>query len=128
MTQNTAVKPSASAVEYFKAKLAYEMSPYGLNGFLEKKSQDYQIVDVRSAKDFAEGHIPGAISVPLQELTAKLSSLPKNKTLVTYCGSLTCQLAPTAALQLAEKGFKVMELHGGFKAWNDFGFSVEKQS
>ncbi len=127
MTQNTAVKPTAtSAVEYFKAKLAYEMSPYALNGFIEKKSAEYHIVDVRSAEDFAAGHIPTALNVPLQDLTGKLSTLPKNKAIVTYCGSITCQLAPTAALQLAEKGFKVMELHGGFKEWNEYGFDVVK--
>ncbi len=127
MTQNTAAKTHAvSSVDYFKTKLAFELSPYGLKGSMDKKSQDYFLVDVRTAEQFAQGHIPGATNIPLQDLTGKLSTLPKDKTIVTYCGSLTCQLAPTAALQLAEKGFKVMELNGGIKEWTGYGFPVEK--
>lgn len=115
-----------AAADYFKAKLAYEMSPYGLHEILDGGSDEYMIVDVRSPSDFAAGHIPTAINIPLADLPAKLSSLPKNKTIVTSCGSITCQLAPRAALELAQKGFKVMELHGGFREWTSYGFPVEK--
>jgi rhodanese-related sulfurtransferase len=124
MTQN--VSSELSAVEYFKAKLTYEMSPYGLKHVIDEKSNDYQIVDVRSPEEYKKAHIPTAISIPLKDLPGKLSALPKNKTIVTYCGSLTCQLAPTAALELAQKGFQVMDLHGGLKEWQNFGFPVEK--
>ena len=127
MTQNVSAKDNElSAVEYFKAKLTYEMSPYGLKHVLDEKSDDYQIVDVRSPEEYKQAHIPTAVSIPLKELPAKLSTLPKNKTIVTYCGSLTCQLAPTAALELAQKGFQVMDLHGGLKEWQSFGFPVEQ--
>ncbi|MDP3544027.1 MAG: rhodanese-like domain-containing protein [Elusimicrobiota bacterium] len=124
--QATTKTQGMSAAEYFKAKLAYDMSPYGLHELIDQKSQEYQVVDVRSAADFAAGHIPTAINIPLADLPAKLSSLPKNKTIVTSCGSITCQLAPRAALELAQKGFKVMELHGGFREWTSYGFPVEK--
>jgi rhodanese-related sulfurtransferase len=127
MTQNVATKtPQLSAVEYFKAKLSYEMSPYGLKHLLDEKTKDYTLVDVRSAEEFKKAHIPTALNIPLKELTNKLSSLPKDKTIVTYCGSITCQLAPTAALELAQKGFKVMDLHGGIKEWQGYGFPVEQ--
>lgn len=127
MTQHAPTKTQVMpAAEYFKAKLAYEMSPYGLHEILDRKSDDYQIVDVRSPSEFALGHVPTAINIPLADLPAKLSSLPKNKTIVTSCGSITCQLAPRAALELAQKGFKVMELHGGFREWTSYGFPVEK--
>jgi rhodanese-related sulfurtransferase len=127
MTQNVATKaPQMSAVEYFKAKLGYEMSPYGLKHLLDDKTKDYVLVDVRSPEEFKKAHIPTALSIPLKELTNKLSSLPKDKTIVTYCGNITCQLAPTAALELAQKGFKVMDLHGGIKEWQNFGFPVEQ--
>ena len=124
---NTSTKTNGlSAAEYFKAKLSYDMSPYGLKQLLDQKSQDYRIIDVRSAEDFKQGHLPTAINLPLQELPGKLSSLPKDKTLVTYCGSITCQMAPKAALELAQKGFKVMELHGGIQEWKNYGYPVEK--
>ena len=57
-----------------------------------------------------------------------MSTLPKDKTLVTYCANLTCALAPKAALVLAEKGFKVMELMGGIATWTETGFPVEKKA
>ncbi len=136
MTQ-TLEKPLAlSAVEYFKAKLAYEMTPWTLKGLVIDKSttacglkaDNVVILDVRSPEAFAEGHLPTAINIPLADLAGKLATLPKDKTLVTYCSNLTCALAPKAALVLAEKGFKVMELTGGIATWTEYGFRVEKKA
>ena len=130
MTSTLEVKPLAiSAVEYFKAKLAYEMTPYALKGLLiDKKVADILVLDVRSTESFNESHIPGALNIPLADLAGKLATLPKDKTLVTYCSTITCVLAPKAALVLAEKGFKVMEMYGGFATWTEYGFPVEKKS
>jgi rhodanese-related sulfurtransferase len=119
-------KSHLSAADYFKAKLNYEMSPWALKTSLDEQDSQYRIVDVRSPEDFKAGHLPTSINVPLAQLPGMLSSLPRDKTIVTYCGSLTCQLAPRAALELAQKGFNVMELHGGLKEWQAFGFPVEK--
>lgn len=126
MTQTTTNNHQVTAEDYFKAKLDFDMSPYGLHEALEEGTFDYVIVDVRGTEQFAAGHIPKAISIPLKDLPGKLKTLPKDKTIVTYCGSITCQLAPTAALELAQKGFKVKELHGGIKEWTAMGFPVEK--
>lgn len=115
-----------SAADYFQAKLDYEMTPWGLKTLLEKGSKEHLVLDVRSPEDYAQGHIPGAASLPLAELPAKLSTLPKDKTIVTYCGSLTCALAPKAALQLARAGFKTTMLVGGFATWREKGFPVQK--
>lgn len=136
MTQ-TLEKPLAiSAVEYFKAKLSYEMTPYTLKGLLIDKTatscgmaaKDVLVLDVRSTDAFNEGHLPGALNIPLADLKAKFNTLPKDKTLVTYCSSITCALAPKAALQLAEAGFKVMEMYGGYSTWTSYGFPVEKKA
>ena len=115
-----------SAVDYFSAKLNFEMTPYSLKNHLEKGNKEYFVLDVRSPEDFAKGHIPGALSIPLMDLPGKLSTLPKDKTIVTYCGNITCALAPKAALKLAQAGFKVMELFGGFATWTEKGFPVQK--
>ena len=126
-TPKTAAKTAAiSAADYFQAKLAYEMTAWRLKGLLDQKSTDYLVLDVRSPDEFAAGHLPGALNIPLAELTAKLATLPKNKTIVTYCGGITCQLAPKAALELAQKGFQVMELFGGIQDWKDKGFPIQK--
>lgn len=129
MTQTLEKTPTLSAVEYFKAKLAYEMTPYALNALItEKKLTDLVILDVRTPEAFAESHLPTAMNIPLADLTGKLATLPKDKTIVTYCSSITCALAPKAALVLAEKGFKVMELFGGLQTWLEKGYPVEKKA
>ncbi|PIR15749.1 MAG: rhodanese [Elusimicrobia bacterium CG11_big_fil_rev_8_21_14_0_20_64_6] len=130
MTQTIEMTPLAlSAVEYFKAKLAYEMTPYALKGLLiDKKAPDLLVLDVRSTESFNAGHVPGALNIPLMDLAGKLATLPKDKTIVTYCSTITCGLAPKAALVLAEKGFKVMEMYGGFATWTEHGFPVEKKA
>lgn len=117
-----------TAVEYFQAKLNYEMTPWTLKNMMDQKTPGYLVLDVRSADQYKEGHIPGAMNLPLAELAAKMTKLPKDKTLVTYCGSITCGLAPKAALELAHKGFKVMELFGGIEEWTKKGFPVEKKA
>ncbi len=129
MTPTTELKPQTiSAVEYFKAKLAYEMTPYALNSLIAKKTLDLCVLDVRSAEQFAEGHLPTALNIPLADLAGKLATLPKDKTIVTYCGNITCGLAPKAALVLAEKGFRVMEMFGGIATWKEYGFPIEKKA
>jgi len=137
MTSTLETKPLAlSAVEYFKAKLSYEMTPWTLKGLLVDKKEtscglrpaDLLLLDVRSAEQFALSHLPTALNIPLADLAGKLSTLPKDKTIVAYCGNLTCALAPKAALQLAEKGYAVMQLTGGFATWSEYGFPVEKKA
>lgn len=137
MTQTLEVKPLAiSPVDYFSAKLAYEMTPWTLKGLVVDKNttscglkaDNLLILDVRSVEQFAAGHLPTALNIPLVDLVSKISTLPKDKTIVTYCSNLTCALAPKAALVLAEKGFKVMELLGGIATWTEYGFPVEKKA
>ena len=117
-----------TAVQFFSAKLAYEMTPWALKSILEKTPEQVLVLDVRPADMFVAEHILGSKNIPLPELVSKLATLPKDKTIVTYCGDLTCGLAPKAALELAQKGFKVMELVGGIDVWSKKGFPVEKKA
>ncbi len=131
MTQTNVLEPKMielTSVQYFSAKLAYEMTPWALKSILEKTPENIVLLDVRPADMFVVEHIKGAINIPLVDLVSKLATLPKDKTLVTYCGDLTCGLAPKAALELAQKGFKVMELVGGIDTWSKKGFPVEKKA
>ncbi|MDE2290867.1 MAG: rhodanese-like domain-containing protein [Elusimicrobia bacterium] len=116
-------KTNLTAVDYFRAKLSYEVTPWTLNAKMPEGM--HLVLDVRDAEKFAAGHIPGAVNMPLAELPGRLGELPKDKTLVTYCSNLICGLAPRAALQLAEKGFTVQMLHGGLEAWEK-NFPVER--
>ncbi|HVA67425.1 MAG TPA: rhodanese-like domain-containing protein [Elusimicrobiota bacterium] len=114
------------AAAYFSAKLAYETTPHQL-----KKDWDdgkVVILDVRDPQSYAAEHIAGAKNVPLTELQKHFATLPKNKTLVTYCWTITCALAPKAALALAQKGFNVQELSGGIAEWKTNSFPTEGQT
>lgn len=122
------MKLAIGPVDYFAAKLAYEMTPWTLKSVIETTPEQIVLLDVRSRDMFVNAHIPTALNIPLADLVSKLGTLPKDKTIVTYCGNLTCGLAPKAALELAQKGFAVKQLVGGIELWQEKGFPVEKKN
>ena len=113
----------AKAKEFFEAKMAFTTGPVELERMM--KNKEVNIVDVRAAEDYAEGHIPGAVNLPKDQWHS-LKGLRKDKTNVLYCYSQVCHLAATAAVQFAEQGYPIMELDGGWRWWKDDGFDVEK--
>jgi len=85
-------------------------------------------LDGRDSLDFAQGHIPGAINIPLHEAAADsslLDGLPKNKRIVVYCSSSRCNVAGRLAHMLEEKGYTVYEFTGGYAEWVDHGWKTE---
>jgi len=111
------VKPNnpAQAKTYFENKMQFTTGPVELNRMIEQK-QDIVIVDVRDEEDYRKAHIPGAINLPHGKWDNP-EGMSKNKQNVLYCYSQVCHLAATAALKLAEAGYPVMELEGGWKGW-----------
>jgi rhodanese-related sulfurtransferase len=85
------------------------------------------VVDVRTAQDFAKGHIPVAINLP-REKWDSLQGLSRDKTNVVYCYTQQCHLAANACLHFASRGYPVMELEGGFEAWRENQLDVEEES
>ncbi|MGW4796768.1 ArsR/SmtB family transcription factor [Nonomuraea sp. NPDC004297] len=79
------------------------------------------VVDVRPAADYAAGHVPGAVSVPLEELRERLGELPKEAEIVAYCGGPYCVLSPEAVRLLREHGYDARPLDGGFLSWRRGG-------
>jgi rhodanese-related sulfurtransferase len=116
------------AAEYLKAKLDFEATPYGLKQTLETEPGKVVVVDVRDEEAFRKEHILGATNIPAADLVKRLADLPRDRTIVTYCWDMTCALAPKAALELAQKGFKVQFLAGGIEEWKKKGGTVKKAS
>lgn len=87
-------------------------------------------VDVRSADDFAKGHIKGARNVPLLEVENRAGELPKDKTIVVYeagtAAGDVCAAAKSAARVLLSRGYKAVVYQEGLKDWEKFGGAVEK--
>jgi len=116
------IQDPARAKAYFEAKMAFTTGPVELERMM--KEGNVNIVDVRAAEDYAQGHIPGAVNLP-KDRWATLQGLRKDQTNVVYCYSMVCHLAAAAAVRFAEQGFPVMELDGGWRWWKEDGFDVE---
>ena len=85
------------------------------------------VLDVRPAEEYAAGHLPGAVNIPLNELEKRLSQLPKESEIVAYCRGPYCVLAFEAVAQLRAKGYQAQRLENGFPEWKQAGLPVEKE-
>ena len=90
------------------------------------------IVDARSAASFAEGHIAGAISLPLEEARKNparpfKAKLPGDATIIAYCNGFSCHDSMDLGKLLMHAGFaSVYVFEGGFPEWRDAGYPVAK--
>ena len=82
------------------------------------------LLDVRPAAEFAAGHIPGALSVPLDDLDAALARLPAGADIVAYCRGPYCVLALQAVERLRARGYKARRLADGLPEWRLAGLPV----
>ncbi|WP_075340323.1 rhodanese-like domain-containing protein [Tenacibaculum agarivorans] len=112
-------------IEFYEAKLAYEMDPSDLFEAFEK-STDYIAVDARQFFGFEREHIPMAINLPHREMTEESTKhLDRSKIYVCYCDGIGCNASTKGALKLTQLGFKTMELIGGLEWWKFDGYATE---
>lgn len=83
------------------------------------------VLDVRPREEFAAGHVPGAINVPLDELEQHLQELPRGQEVVAYCRGPYCVLAFEAVARLRAEGFQARRLEEGYPEWKHAGLPVE---
>ena len=82
------------------------------------------MLDVRPREEFEAGHIPGAVSIPLEALRARLDELPRGLEVVAYCRGPYCVLAPQAVELLAAHGIRARRLAEGLPEWRLAGLPV----
>jgi rhodanese-related sulfurtransferase/DNA-binding transcriptional ArsR family regulator len=82
------------------------------------------ILDVRPEDEFALGHVPGAINIPLRALESRLSELDPSKEIVAYCRGPYCVLSYEAVAALRKRGFKALRLEDGLPEWRAAGLTV----
>ena len=81
------------------------------------------ILDVRTVSEFNDGHIEGAINIPVEEIANRLSELDKNDELLVYCR--TGNRSATAVGILEDAGFtKIYHMHEGISVWVQQGYPV----
>lgn len=82
------------------------------------------VLDVRPPAEYRAGHIPGARSLPLVELAARMAELPARLPVVAYCRGPYCVFAPAAVRALQRQGMKAVRLEEGFPEWRRAGLPV----
>jgi len=94
---------------------------------LERRLKDRSVVllDVRPEEEYMAGHIPGARSIPIKELRARLKELPRSREIVAYCRGPYCVFADEAVAFLRSNNRRAARLETGFPDWKSMGLPVE---
>lgn len=83
------------------------------------------VLDVRPPEEFAAGHLPGAVNIPIERLESELAKLPKRREVIAYCRGPYCLMSFDAVLQLRKRGWNARRLESGFPEWKAAGLPVE---
>ncbi|MFD6172030.1 rhodanese-like domain-containing protein [Streptomyces coeruleorubidus] len=117
----------AEAAAHFRAGLAFHTDVSDVAAALAVGGDPgFVVVDSRSTEAWDQGHVPGAVHLPtglVREQAAHL--LDRSVPVVTYCWGPGCNGAARAALALAELGYPVKEMLGGFEYWVREGLEFE---
>lgn len=89
------------------------------------RAGEVTVLDVRPPEEFAAGHLPGAINIPLSELEARLGELRPDQEVVAYCRGPYCVLSYDAVARLREQGLQARRLKDGYPEWKIAGLPVE---
>jgi rhodanese-related sulfurtransferase len=98
------------------------ISPEELRRRMERGSA--VLLDVRPPAEYAAAHLPGAISIPLEELERRSNELPADRMIVAYCRGPYCVFADEATEKLRRKGFRVARLEEGVHEWRQAGYPL----
>ncbi|MET8080571.1 rhodanese-like domain-containing protein [Streptomyces sp. NPDC005303] len=117
----------AEAAAYFRAGLVFHADVSDVAAALAGDGDPgFVVLDSRSTAAWDQGHIPGAIHLPTALVPEQSEQLlDRSVPVVTYCWGPGCNGATRAALALAELGYQVKEMLGGFEYWVREGFAFE---
>lgn len=117
----------ADAAAYFRASLVFHADVSDVASALAAGGDPgFVVLDSRSTESWDQGHVPGAVHLPSALIAEQAEQiLDKSVPVVTYCWGPGCNGATRAALALAELGFQVKEMLGGFEYWVREGFEFE---
>jgi rhodanese-related sulfurtransferase len=90
------------------------------------RRREVVLLDVRPHVEYEAGHLPNALSIPLEDLEQRLKELPKRKTIVAYCRGPYCVFADEALGTLRARGWRVARLEEGVAEWQAEGLGLER--
>ena len=109
---------------YFRARDEFE--PVSRDELLDRlRARTATVLDVRPEDEFAHGHLPDALNIPLSQLERRLAELPPDREVVAYCRGPWCVLSFEAVALLRHRGYQVRRLEDGFPEWKVAGLPVE---
>ncbi len=121
--KNSATEAGSASVEKEKTGIYKEITVDEANEMISKGG--YQILDVRTQEEYAEGHIAGSVLIPVSELEKRLEELEKDLPVIVYCRS--GNRSTQASVILKNEGFKeIYNVLGGITDWSAKGYPVEK--
>lgn len=88
------------------------------------RSGDAILIDVRPREEYLAGHLPGARSIPVEELAARLEELNKEQEIVAYCRGPYCMLSTDAVEELSRRGFRARRFEDGVLEWRAAGLKI----
>jgi rhodanese-related sulfurtransferase len=110
---------------YFTAK--DDLEPVPAADLLERAMKGLvTVLDVRPPEEFAAGHVPGAVNIPIHELEKRLAELPKRKEIVAYCRGPYCLMSYDAVQLLRRNGLKARRLEDGLPEWRMAGLPTAR--
>jgi rhodanese-related sulfurtransferase len=108
---------------YFRAR--DELEPVSRTELLDRlRAGAATILDVRPEDEFRQGHLPGALNIPLAQLERRLADLPPDREIVAYCRGAWCVLSFEAVAVLRQRGYRARRLEDGFPEWKVAGLPV----
>jgi len=124
----TPAAPAAKPAAPIAAPATFVATPMSQEALLAHQSQHPAhlfVLDVRTPQEYADGHVPGAVNVPYDQLASRLAEVPKDKDVVLYCKS--GRRAGIAADVLAANGYtRLSHLEGDMNAWVEKGRPIAK--
>lgn len=116
LAERNHVETARTITRFFKKRDSLE--PVSRAELLRRKKAGAAfVIDVRPLDEFAAGHIPGAVHLPLAELERRLAELPRDQEIVAYCRGPYCVMAFEAVSRLRASGFQARRLQDGFPEW-----------
>jgi len=108
---------------YFRAR--DELEPVSRNELVDRlRSGTATVLDVRAEDEFRQGHLPGALNIPLGQLERRLAELPADREIVAYCRGPWCILSFEAVAALRQRGYQARRLEDGFPEWKVAGLPI----
>ena len=106
-----------------------KLEPIAREELIERVKDDLvTVIDVRPVEEYAAGHVPGAVNVPIRELEAYLQQIEPGQEIVAYCRGPHCVLAFDAVAVMRDKGINARRLEDGYPEWKNAGLPVEVDS